>query len=120
MVILGILAAVALPKFIDLREKASFTALSGIGSAITSASSANLMAKKLNKASATTFNDAAVCSRAAIDPLLAGGVPAGYDIFGPNGSDDGADNCATSTTVLCTLKTPDAVYGASFVLYCAR
>jgi prepilin-type N-terminal cleavage/methylation domain-containing protein len=61
IVILGILAATALPKFIDLTAEANTAKLQGIGGAVASASAINYAAKMAGKASAATV---ATCSDA--------------------------------------------------------
>jgi MSHA pilin protein MshA len=54
IVILGILAATALPKFIDLSSEANTAKLQGIGGAVSSASAINYAAKMAGKTTAAT------------------------------------------------------------------
>jgi len=56
IVILGILSAVALPKFIDLSSDAKLAAAQGVAGALSSASAANFAARQANatKGSAVT------------------------------------------------------------------
>lgn len=77
IVILGILAATALPKFIDLSDEANAAAVQGVAGALSSASAINYAAKKANSAKGHTFLD---CATAA--PLVMQAVPAGYVITG--------------------------------------
>lgn len=71
IVILGILAAVAVPKFLDLSDDANLAALKGVAGSLASASAINYGARKAN----STKGQAVVnCTDAAT--LLQGGLPA--------------------------------------------
>jgi MSHA pilin protein MshA len=81
IVILGVLAAVALPKFVDLSDDAQTAATQGIAGALSSASSVNYAARKANVANGHVV---AACTDAGV--LLQGGLPATYSLtvgFGP-------------------------------------
>ena len=97
IVILGILAAVALPKFVDLKRESKVAALAGVSGAISSGASTNYAAKLAGNPSAITLNQSNVCTTAILGSLLTGGIPSGYAI---NSSVVG--NC-TSTLVDSTL-----------------
>ena len=56
IVLLGILAAVALPKFVDLKDDARQAATKGVAGAIASGSTTNYAAKLAGKATAITIN----------------------------------------------------------------
>ena len=76
IVIIGILAAVAIPKFASLNNDAIIGTMKGIGGSIAAASATNWAAKQGNLASAIAIPD---CATAVT--LLDGGVlPAGYTI----------------------------------------
>lgn len=90
IVILGILAATALPKFVDLKSDANAAALQGVVGAISSASSINYASRS---ASATKGSAVANCSDAAT--LLQGGLPTGYTVT--------AAVIAVNATVACTV-----------------
>jgi MSHA pilin protein MshA len=78
IVILGILAAVALPKFIDLREEAGNAAAAGVAGAVASGTAINFSARLVNP---TKTGTAAIssCTDADIGSLLTGGaMPSGY------------------------------------------
>jgi MSHA pilin protein MshA len=64
IVILGILAATALPKFVDLSSNAGTAAAEGVAGTISSGSSINYAAKKAGNASAVTVNgaNATICA----------------------------------------------------------
>lgn len=116
IVILGILAAVALPKFVDMSSQAQTAAVQGVAGAISSGSAANFAAKKVG-AAATTLNQANVCAASTLAPLVQGGaLPAGYTVTG-------AGDCSTVgvDSVSCTLTgagSPPAT--APITVYCAR
>ncbi len=119
IVILGILAATALPKFIDLRTDASLAATQGVAGALNSAFSINygsFMANstragvvRLNNA-AQACNDASVTGAAGI---LQGGAPAtGYTFSA------GTVNCGTAgNSVACTVSGGNTTT-ASYTLIC--
>lgn len=79
IVILGILAATALPKFVDLSTDAGEAAAEGAAAAIASASAINFSAKQVSKAGSiaivATTTCAAVAALATIDAsiTIAGG-----------------------------------------------
>lgn len=70
IVILGILAAVALPKFIDLSGDAQLAATQGVAGALGSAATVNYAAKKAN-----TSNGVAVTNCTDVSNALQGGLP---------------------------------------------
>jgi MSHA pilin protein MshA len=95
IVILGILAATALPKFYDLKSDANTAALNGVVGAINSASTINFAYRSLHAASGvkTTGVDCAtaVGVTGATTGILEGGIPTGYTtstggslVLGPN------------------------------------
>jgi MSHA pilin protein MshA len=75
IVILGVLAAVALPKFVNLDDDAKQAATNGIAGALSSASAINYASRKANSAKGNTV---ANCTDVAT--LLQGGLPTGYTI----------------------------------------
>lgn len=84
IVILGILAATALPKFVDLSTDAKRAALQGVAGGIASAASINYGARSINSAVANTVQVAsgAACAATAAALLEGGVVPSGYSITG--------------------------------------
>src|ERR1700752_958779 len=82
IVILGILAATALPKFINLSNEARNAAVQGVAAAATSGFAINYGAKKASKAAAPAVNgtQAAICTAGVVGGVMTGGVPAGYNI----------------------------------------
>lgn len=74
IVIIGILAAIAIPKFVDLSGEANQAAVSGVAGALASAAAINYAAKKAGNSSGVSV---ANCNL--LEPLLQGAVlPAGY------------------------------------------
>lgn len=90
IVILGILAAVAIPQFIDLSTDAKNAAVSGVAGALSSANAINYAARSENATKGIAINN---CS--AVSGALAGGLPTGYTIT--------AAAVAVGVTVSCTL-----------------
>lgn len=114
IVILGILAATAVPKFVDLSGEASQAAVDSVAGALVSASTINYGAKAAGKTvSPATLNGtpATVCTAANMGALLtSGALPASYSVAGATG----AISCAAGATTTCTVtgknsKTSDAV-----------
>lgn len=73
--IIGILAAVAIPKFISLSSNAQTAATAAIGGALGAASANNYAARSLNASLGS-----AVTNCTDIAALLQGGLPSGYTI----------------------------------------
>lgn len=94
IVILGILAAVAIPRFVDLRGDAQAAAVQGVAGALSSASAINYAARSANNATAVTVGD---CTT--VGGLLQGGsVPAGFSIT--------STTVGSTATVTCTVTGP--------------
>ncbi len=62
IVILGILAATALPKFVDLSVNAKQAALQALGGAISSGASINFAVRSMNPASGVSVTAATACT----------------------------------------------------------
>src|SRR5690606_19327364 len=93
IVILGILAAVALPRFVDLSSEAALAAAQGVAGSLSSATSINYAAFKASSASASAVTN---CATAAA--TLAGGVmPTGYTAV------DGTACAGDGTIGTCTV-----------------
>ncbi|WP_318841019.1 pilus assembly FimT family protein [Noviherbaspirillum aerium] len=71
IVILGILAATALPKFVDLSGDASKAAANGVAAAITSGTAVNYGAKQAGNATAKPL-DGAVCTDTVLKDFVTG------------------------------------------------
>ena len=75
IVILGILAVTALPKFIDLSSESKVAALQGVAGALSSANAVNYGGRKANVAKGVPITKCDDMSTA-----LQGGLPTGYTI----------------------------------------
>ena len=78
IVILGVLAAVAIPKFVDLKSEAQVAALQGVVGGINSASAVNYAARSVS----TTKGSVTIgltCTTAAT-AIMQGGIPTGYTL----------------------------------------
>ena len=91
IVIIGILAAIAIPKFVDLSGEANQAAVNGVAGALSSAAAINYAARKAGNSSGVAL---ANCSGVAA--LLQGGaLPTGYTIT--------AAAIVAEATAACTL-----------------
>lgn len=100
IVILGILAATALPKFIDLSSDAQLAATQGVAGAMGSAMSINYASRKANSSKGQAVAD---CDTGA---LLQGGLPTGYTIT--------AGGISADATATCTVTGPGTGHTATF------
>ena len=97
IVILGVLAAVALPKFVDLSSDARNAAISGVAGGITSASSVNYAARSVSTSKGTKTSSISCAAAAAA--ILEGGLPSGYSVTGSVGATGtGAATCSVNST----------------------
>jgi MSHA pilin protein MshA len=90
IVILGILAATALPKFVDLSSEAEVAALAGVVGAINSATSINYATRAISTSKGTKITAGDDCS-AKLLSLLEGGL-------------DSTKYTITGTTPNCTVN----------------
>lgn len=94
IVILGILAATAIPKFIDLSSEAKQAAVEGVAGTLASASAINYAAR-----SVTTSKGVSIATCSAVAGALQGGLPTSYVIT------SGAITAGGSTA--CKVSGPD-------------
>ncbi len=102
IVILGILAAVALPRFIDLSADARASAAKGVAGAISSAASINYGAFKVNssRTGGVQMNSTNVCTSGILGSMLQGGsLPTGYTVSGTGNCSTGGDGAVVSCTI---------------------
>jgi MSHA pilin protein MshA len=97
IVILGILAATALPKFIDFTTDASLAAAQGVAGGLASASSINYAGKALSKTVTPATNIGLTCASATMWDMLQGGKPANMTLSGA------APACVANGTISCTV-----------------
>lgn len=108
IVILGILAATALPRFVDLSEAARESALQGTAGALGSASALNHANNIASDAGLTiTTGLVAVADCADVEDLLDGGMPAGMEVVAGTGTviTDGVDTEGGSSS--CQVRYED-------------
>jgi len=103
IVILGILAATALPKFVNLSDDAANAAVKGVAGAISSGNVINYAQRSLHAGSGVAVTN---CNSAT--SLLEGGLPSGYTV--PNS----AVNAGTTATCTLTLTQGANTYTANY------
>ena len=100
--ILGLLASIAVPKFINLTSDAGTSAAAGVASALISGSSINYsvsLAKGVTSAAVVRINGATACSALATT-LMTGFDSTSFTITGTSGA-----GCATAgTTFTCSIS----------------
>ena len=72
IIILGVLAAVAVPKFVDLSVDAHNASAKGVAGALASGASINFAAKAAGNGGAVTVNAVKICTSAILQPMLTG------------------------------------------------
>ena len=111
IVIIGILAAVAVPKFVDLQVDARDAAAKGVAGAIASGSSINYGAKKVGNASGVAVVAANVCTSTVFDKLISGGAAQWFTADGTAAAAaaaaPGKYTILTTTTQDCSGATAD-------------
>jgi len=119
IVILGILAATALPKFIDLSSQARTAAVQGVAAAATSGFAINFGARKASATGNVQINQAAVCTTGILGSVMTGGLPTGYTVSAGTATD-----CSVTTndglTGTCTVLDPTGAASATVTYICAR
>ena len=112
IVILGILAATALPKFIDLTSDAKGAALKGVAGASASAMTINYSGCAVTQHAATAGKCVKVANCSTLGSILQGGLPAGYTVAaGALGTGNAGSNGVEAT---CTLTQTDGAATATF------
>jgi MSHA pilin protein MshA len=107
IVILGILAATALPKFVDVSADARNAAAEGVAGAISSGASINYGAKLAGNASAFAISSATECSAANLQRFVSGvTLNAGTTLAAATaGNVDGTFDVLASPAGVCTAAT---------------
>jgi MSHA pilin protein MshA len=114
IVILGILAATALPKFVNMRTEAEQASLDGFAGAAASAMNLNYSGCALYNNVVTTDKCVRIntCSTAQVSSLMQGGLPAAYTVaVNATGVDIGASN---NNTALCKITKTGVSYAPTF------
>jgi MSHA pilin protein MshA len=103
IVILGVLAAVAIPKFVDLKADAQAASLAGVVGGINSASAVNYAARSANATKGTAT--IGLTCQTATAAILQGGIPAGYTLNNVTALVAGDNNCVVTLTGYATTAT---------------
>jgi MSHA pilin protein MshA len=120
IVILGILAATALPRFIDLSGKAREAAVQGVASAATSGFAINYGARKASATGNIPISGAAAatCTTGVLGSVMTGGFPTGYTVAVGTGTTCVANDGQTGT---CTVQDTQLATASATVTYiCAN
>lgn len=129
IVVLGILAAVAVPKFVDLSGEASTASAQGIAATLSSASMTNYAKRKINPdaTGVVTLNQTNVCTAARLGELLGNAAGVSLVSTAPTTTSQyriqGTGDCRAVTgneSVTCTIKGRDATDPVDVLIQCAR
>ena len=108
IVILGILAATALPQFVDFKSDAEDAALKGVAGALSSGTSIRYAQRQISSGSAAAVNS---CDTAAAT-LVGGALPTGYSVA--------VATCTPAgSTATCTLSKTGYTPTISAVITCS-
>lgn len=89
VLILGILAAIALPKMINMKDEAGAAAVAALAGNVAGASYNNVAAKMVGNPAGVALNSTAICNAAALAPLMNGGIfPAEFQVDPAAGGED--------------------------------
>lgn len=119
ILILGILAAVVLPKVINMKDEAAGAAVAAMAGNVAGASYNNMLAKVIGNPAGVALNSATACSTTALAPLMNGGVfPVDFSVQAAPGGED----CSKSAvvTVNCSFMHVASGKTASAAITCAR
>jgi MSHA pilin protein MshA len=123
IIILGVLAAVAVPRFTDLSGDARTAAGRGVAGAISSGTSINYAARQAGNTSATPLSAANVCTNTLLQPFVSGvtltsAAAANDNEFQVSGT---GDCSGTNVSVSCTVTARGTgVTPATANVFCAR
>jgi MSHA pilin protein MshA len=113
IVILGVLSAIALPRFVDLRGDAQLAAVNGVAGAAASASAINFASCSISAtASAIAAGRCRVVNTCtSLSAAMSGGVwPAGYVISGAGSTTNGTvSTCTVTLTGFATTANFDSI-----------
>lgn len=112
IVILGILAATALPKFIDVKSEATTAAVAGVAGAAGSAMNVNFSGCAVKNNVATANKCVTVNTCAGVTNIMQGGLPSGYTVAAQS-TDLNTTNGTTQTCVV-TATGSSPVASAAF------
>ena len=119
IVILGILAATALPKFIDLSGQAGSAAASGVAAAISSATAINYAGRKAGSLSAVAITSPTPCTTTVLSNFIQGvtlqnsGTPTNNNTYTVSGGSTCASN--DGNQVQCSVLGMNGTAATAFV-----
>lgn len=116
IVILGIIAATAVPRFINLSDAARQATAQGIAGSIESASALNYAAAVAQDAgldvpTASQRLPVTNCDETELNAIIQGGIPAGYEVAGPTAV------LLLGATATCQLDHDDLATAVDFTIY---
>lgn len=115
IVILGILAATALPKFVDLKSDAQTAALSGVAGAVTSSFAVNAAAYAANTTKGSAISGASVNLASAAGSVMQGGLPSGYSIVAGTASTVACGTAGLAVPVTVSQTSTSATASATLI-----
>lgn len=109
IVILGILAATALPKFVDFKADAAQASVQGLAGAVSSAAAINYAKYQISAGSAQQLNTTTPCATLISNARtgLIGGASALANAHATIATDTTCATVAAGDTVSCTLQSTD-------------
>ncbi len=122
IVILGILAATALPKFVNLKGDAAQAAVDGAAGALTSSATLNYAKFQINSAQAENLSGATACNQLATSALNGIGLTGGLaNAHATISADVDCTAVAAGATATCTLQsTDDTTKTATATIICTQ
>lgn len=124
IIILGVLAAVAVPRFVDMSTEAKNAAAKGVGGAVASGSSINYASRTAGNTTTTTLVSAAnVCDAATLGNFVNGVTLRDSGATGDNEFNvSGTGNCSgTAVSVQCAITAAGTGPTAqTTTVFCAR
>jgi MSHA pilin protein MshA len=118
IIILGILAATALPKFIDIKADAQLAAVQGVAGAVSSAFAINYGANLANTAKGVSITSNAMLIFAAVNSVMQQPLPAGYTVAGSISCSTGVSAGSTNNVVISNTAAPAGSATANATLIC--
>lgn len=122
IVILGILAATALPKFVDLSSDARTASAAGIAGGISSAAAINYAARKANPQNpkGVAYTSATPCDSAAIQTIMQSTLDTTNYTYAQSGSIVDCSVAANDGKINSCTVTPTSGTAATATVICAQ
>lgn len=124
IIILGVLAAVAVPKFIDMSAQAHTASAKGVAGSLASATSINFAAKAASAAGSVTINNTCTNEISDLASLVSGvtlqtAASTADDVF-QVGNGTGDCSVANTTSMTCSITPNGGGSAATATVMCAR